>query len=659
VKSDMASFGNTRRRLGRLIAAIVLFAAVGAAAVFWREPILNWLNETIRPGPFRLALARQAYDQGNWKRAIELARQILKSKSDDPDVLRIYARSLARLERHDEAARFYKDRIDDERLEPEDFFLMGLALVRKGDTESALTLWEKGAKRGPDNSELLDHLSRLAIRMQHLDLAADAGRKLAHQPGWEARALLLVGETEALVDNASGAVEAVRQGLDHDQAAKDAPFPVNHYRRLLARSLLQLARPAEARVPLEAIFAGDGPGGGDSEANWLLSRAYLQEGRIADASAALDRAGSYRAEHPLEPEPGPYVGAARCAPCHRDETRAHMKSRHSRTFHHGRELLDLPIPDRPLPDPDDRTVTHTFEREGDRIEVETRSAQHAFKTIAEYAFGIRGGYMTMIGRDDERVYRALRLSSYHTPDGVAWGRTAGDVAESDSADKFRGQPIGIRDGVVRCLYCHVTRSRDFRDPPSESGTSPAAADPAIGCERCHGPGKNHVLAVEANLADTAIITTRGKGAAAINKLCSDCHVVGPPSLILSAPDDPSFIRSPGVTLTVSRCYTASDGALSCLTCHDPHFDADRSAAYSESKCLSCHRTEQSPAATDLNQAARPIDSPPRPAKVCPENAKNECLGCHMPKIKVDTLHMSLTDHYIRVRRSKSSGSLNR
>ena len=175
------------------------------------------------------------------------------------------------------------------------------------------------------------------------------------------------------VDNPSGAVEAIRQGLEHDQAAQGAPFSVNHYRRLLARSLLQLGRPAEARVPLEAIFAGDGLDGVDAEANWLLSRAYLQEGRIADAAAALDRAGSYRADNPLEPSRAPTSArlaarraiATRPAPTRRAATPARFT-----TAANCSSCRSLTVP---LPDPDDPKVTHAFARDSDRIKVETRA----------------------------------------------------------------------------------------------------------------------------------------------------------------------------------------------------------------------------------------------------------------------------------------------
>ena len=43
----------------------------------------------------------------------------------------------------------------------------------------------------------------------------------------------------------------------------------------------------------------------------------------------------------------------------------------------------------------------------------------------------------------------------------------------------------------------------------------------------------------------------------------------------------------------STCYIESDGAMSCLSCHDPHRKvrpADRAAHY-QAKCLACHQLE--------------------------------------------------------------------
>ena len=207
-----------------------------------------------------------------------------------------------------------------------------------------------------------------------------------------------------------------------------------------------------------------------------MSRAWLQEGKLKEAAAALERSGSYRSENPLDAGTEPVRGRCelRVLPSRgvaQPRARAGTRGR----FITARDLLDLPFPDRPLADPDDPKVTHRFKRENDKIKVETHAGEKIYRLIVEYAFGTSDQYVTMIGRDDERTYRALRLSSYHTADGVAWGRTAGDVPDSNSSENIRGEPINVRDGVVRCLYCHVTFYRDFRDPPPEA-IGPAAAD---------------------------------------------------------------------------------------------------------------------------------------------------------------------------------------
>jgi hypothetical protein len=102
-------------------------------------------------------------------------------------------------------------------------------------------------------------------------------------------------------------------------------------------------------------------------------------------------------------------------------------------------------------------------------------------------------------------------------------------------------------------------------------------------------------------------------------------------------EDPIWVRSSGATMTFSRCYTESNGGLSCLTCHDPHKDAEKSTAFYEEKCRSCHSSS-----SKSNTSAT----------VCKVNATRDCLSCHMPKVPMPVLHTSLTDHYIRVHKEK-------
>jgi hypothetical protein len=619
----MTAFKSYGSRVRWSIAVVVLLGGLGAALGRW-----------MRPGPDPLTEARAAYANGEWERAANLSRRLLKTKHSDPDLLRLLARASVRLNRDETASAIYDRRLGISELQPEDLFLVGLTFVRAGKPDLAVEVWEKSMKSGPDHPELLDHLARLSFRLQHLDQSAEAARRLATQPGWEARGFLVLAEVQSQLENPSGVVEAIRNGLQYDPTARGAPFDLAHYQKLLARSLLELGRPAEAEAPLQSALVHGRRIDVDSdpEVQWLLSRVYLQKGRIADASSALSRAGTYRADNPLVPEPSPYVGAARCAPCHRDQERSYKPTRHNRTFHHGAGLLKLPLPDRPLPDPDDPKVTHTIDREGDQIQVKTKAGDRVFNTVVEYAFGTPERYITMIGRDDQHDVRALRLSYYHNAEGSGWARTFGFP---DDVELVRGQAVVVRDGVNRCLYCHVTQSRDFRDPPPETGVGPEAADSAIGCERCHGPGANHIAAMTRDFPDRAIVNAGSANAAAINTQCAQCHVVGSRAEIELDPGNPMYIRSSGATLTSSRCYTESGGGMSCLTCHNAHRDAEKSAAFYESKCLACH-----------SQGAL---VPSGRRTTCSVNPTKDCLDCHMPKVPVPVLQTSMTDHYIRVR----------
>ena len=162
-----------------------------------------------------------------------------------------------------------------------------------------------------------------------------------------------------------------------------APHPAAPLWLLLVRSLLRTGQSGEARSYLKTIpTARSSP-----EFAWLMSRSFLQERDWKNAASALDSSVSYRKEHPLEPEPSPHVGAARCASCHRELYEAHLSCRHSSTFGLARDPKQFPLPDRPLADPADRQVLHEFQRLDDGIKVETRVGDEVLRALAKYAFG--------------------------------------------------------------------------------------------------------------------------------------------------------------------------------------------------------------------------------------------------------------------------------
>jgi predicted CXXCH cytochrome family protein len=608
-----------------------------------------WLNEMRRAVVDPLSRARDAYSQGSWAVAADEARDALKRRPDDTAALQLLARSWVWLGRDDAALAIYARRLDATAIQAEDHVLMGLAYERRGQTDAALRAWSNGIDAGQVSPRLLDVLARVHLKGHRREEAARVADQLSQHRDWEARGAMMLGTIRAGLNDVPGAAESFRRALKFDPAEVERSGEPMRLRKLIARTFLRSGSPVEARLPLEAIQAH----GSDREAAWLLSRAFLQEGNGSRAREALAQAGSYRAENPLEAEPAPYVGEARCEACHRAIFRDSLASRHTRSYYRGDQLREVPRPDRPLPDPDNPEVTHTIlERDG-ALREQTRVGRDVYESIIEYAFGTSDRYLTMVGRDASGGYRIARLSYFDTPEGRGWDRSALDKihpAPRRGAD-YQGEAIGVRDGVAKCLYCHVTNPRSGRE-----SAGPETADRAIGCERCHGPGGHHVGAVEAGLSDPAIVNPADAAPRAVtSQQCNDCHILGRDFRedVLS---DPAWVRSQGVGWTFSRCNTESGGAFGCVTCHDPHKSARATTtAQYEAKCLSCHAAKgriPSSAGAGPGSTARASDASRPSARACPVNSTRGCLGCHMPRVRIDSLHLDLTDHYIRIHRPK-------
>lgn len=213
-----------------------------------------------------------------------------------------------------------------------------------------------------------------------------------------------------------------------------------------------------------------------------------------------------------------------------------------------------------------------------------------------------------------------------------------------------------------CLACHTGRLQ--LEPLShQAPTSELFAEAAIGCERCHGPGRAHVELFEKGIEppplETKIVNPARLEPDLRDAVCLQCHFAGNRILregktpwdfrpgqpldsvwllLLQAddlgPDAPEKVVSHVQQTFSSRCRQQSEGRLSCFTCHDPHQvpQAEEVPAYYRSKCLTCHQTDSCQAPPTERQATSPADS---------------CIACHMPRLgAANVAHSSRTDHRI-------------
>jgi tetratricopeptide (TPR) repeat protein len=616
----------SRRRVAVALGVLIL----GAGALLGSS--LRWGER--RHDPLQPGLA--AYKARDWPAAEQVARERLRTHRDDGEAQRLLARSLFRQGR-DRPAATIQARLPGDLLTAEDYFLRGQAAVRMGQKEYGILLWRQALGKDNNHVETLEALEQIFLRLDLLNEAAHAAERLAIQPEWAERGHLMLGRIRAEQSDLAGAAKALERALARLDNWHGADRP-DHVAKHLARLLLRTGRPDEARQVLNQ-FTGSAD---DPEDRWLLGRCDLQQ-RMANGAAISSSARPYREEHPLEPEPAPFVGEGRCRECHKAIFQAQHRSRHARTFFRKDQLSSLSVPERPVPDPDKPAVTHAFARGGGRLTAQTRVEDRVFETIVDYAFGSGDRGLTLVGHDREGRPFEFRLSGY--AGSVGWDVTSGQPRGTDQPELFQGMRI-TADAVRRCLVCHTTNAHAIT-----TGSGPESADIAIGCERCHGPGGHHLKAVEAHADDLAIARPTLADAPAIVALCSQCHSPRDPELPMT-PGTAESVRFQGTTFTWSRCYTEGRKTFHCVTCHDPHRDVETSAVYYEARCLDCHSAPEGNSRQTDSDSHRPGRFRAVSGSSCPVRPDGGCINCHMPRVTIPMAHAAFTDHYIRVHPAK-------
>jgi tetratricopeptide (TPR) repeat protein len=592
----------------------------------------GWLLLAERP----LASAERAFRNGQWQEVAAEARKLLSAHPDRSDALLLLARAEARLGRDQVARNLYK-KLDPSGLQADDYYLVGRGLIAEGDIDGGRIGLERAIELEPRHSETLVELIRINRRTDRLAEACEHAERLAATPGWEPRGLVLLGQVRQSQTNPEAAANAFHLALTRDPAlAGIIEGSAREVRKWLVRCLLQIGKPNEAMAELDAILTTRPL---DAEESWLQSRVALQSHDLAAAGDALARGAGYGSLHPEAFEPAPYVGISRCQECHTRIFRAQRSSRHAQTFRTRGDLIDLPLPDRPLPDPAGAPVTHSISAHDGEVSFHTHTPEGDMQAIVEFVMGSGDRAMTLVGRDQAGRWHELRMTYYASIS--AWDRTPGQKAVPQTRHGFLGSPQDS-DALRRCLGCHTTGARVTPD-----GTGIAAPlGRGFACERCHGPAGNHLIAVDSKFADPAIGRPRLASHAGVNAICGQCHSGKGRGV---SEDSPNLARFQIDGLAVSRCSTTDRETLSCLACHSPHHNAEKSPVFYEAKCLECHAEGPGSRATTTRPAhASEIASSRLLRIACPVNPAHDCLSCHMPKVQTDVPNTTFTDHHIRV-----------
>ncbi|HTF64681.1 MAG TPA: hypothetical protein VK638_18530, partial [Edaphobacter sp.] len=363
-----------------------------------------------------------------------------------------------------------------------------------------------------------------------------------------------------------------------------------------------------------------------------------------------------------------YVGSTACSQCHSEIYRRFSQTSMGRSMSPVTPSFLKSIPS---------SAVYLNQRMNRRFEVFTREdklyqsesatgadGKESFRTAHELEWIIGAGVngFGVILQEDHHLFQAP-LSFYSKT--VSWEPSPG----YEFTDLGFNRPI-----TPGCISCHSGRPNAVPGSNGEFESIPFS-ELAIGCERCHGPGAAHVQAmlganvpkakngVAANVFDNRIVNPARLTPYLADNICMACHQTGDVRVLKAGKtyqdirpgypldDTLSILMIPPTresppsadhvehyySMMLSKCYRASKGRLSCITCHDPHVEPSReeAPAYFNGRCLTCHTNQSCTLPVQVRMQQKPV---------------NDCIGCHMPKRDIQVIsHSSATNHRIVTR----------
>jgi hypothetical protein len=390
---------------------------------------------------------------------------------------------------------------------------------------------------------------------------------------------------------------------------------------------------------------------------------FLVAGVLAILAYAEDAKNAAPATQPKTPGTE-YVGSAVCAQCHKEISNQFSLTGMGRSMSLITPALLKTLPaSGSVENKNPNLRLEVYARDGKLYQTQYETGEDGKEIFrdtheVEWIVGAgENGFGGLVKRDDY-LFQAP-LSFYSKPQ--SWGLSPG----YEFGNYGFNRPI-----LPGCIFCHSGRPNAVLDGNGRF-ENPPFSELAIGCENCHGPGLSHVVAMQTGFEnhqghDPSIVNPAQLTPALADNICMSCHQTGdarvlkpgkeyrdfrPGTLLdntLSILMVPPKRESPPqsdllehyYSMTLSKCYRASGRGLSCISCHNPHFEPshEEAPAYFAKKCLACHTEKSCKLPVEVRQHQQPPD---------------DCAGCHMPKRDVREIsHSSITNHRILSRRDE-------
>lgn len=244
---------------------------------------------------------------------------------------------------------------------------------------------------------------------------------------------------------------------------------------------------------------------------------------------------------------------------------------------------------------------------------------------------------------------------------------------------------------LECMSCHNAYPKMVPGSENKYEHIPVGID----CERCHGPGSEHIRQIQSGSIidvgkeiDYSIVNPAKLPVELQLDVCQRCHIQGNavlkegksffdfrPGMSLSdvmdvympvykGEEHTHIMASHVERMKLSACFIQSKSkaeavnpnksalypyknAMTCVTCHNPHVSVlETGTEQYNNACISCHPSDPGkPKLVNEVALSRLACTEDLKARM---DASDNCSNCHMPKNgTIDIPHVSTTDHFIR------------
>jgi predicted CXXCH cytochrome family protein len=335
--------------------------------------------------------------------------------------------------------------------------------------------------------------------------------------------------------------------------------------------------------------------------------------------------------HPASAVAASYVGSAACKSCHGQIYARWSKTLMANVVRDPREHPDAIIPDLSKPDP-----LVTFSKDDIAFVYGSKWKQRYFKKMGDDYFPLPAQWDVT-----HKVWRAYNVkpgtdwwTPYYPADNM--GRPTGPTCDGCHSVNYDVTTKKVTEWNVGCEKCHGPGSEHVKQASSLNIVNPARlsyVDAADTCIQCHSQGRPNIPPIQGKAYDWPIGFHMGKHLADFWKL--EEHKLGDTTFTDFADGTGHKNRMQGNDFVTSLMYARG---VTCFSCHDTH-GTDNDAVLRKPAnvlCLDCHGPN-SP-----NGPHAPTIEAHTHHKVGSQGS--ECIACHMPKIQQTIADVNVRSH---------------